>query len=462
LIGITSYSTYVPRYRLTRQAIAAAWAGRAMLGEKAVINFDEDALTMGQTAAWRLLQSAPGADALYFASTTAPYWQRSAASLIAAACDLPTEVATSDFGSSTRAGMAALRAAFDTVVAGSSKLALVVAADAREGAPESAEELLFGDAAAAFSVGRERVVAELLARISRTDDFLDEWRRDTDRFVNSFASKFSLTRGYEANAVAVGRALLEQAGLRPDQIARAAIASPDGRAHLAVAKALGIAAEKVEDARLGEIGVTGTAMPLLALAQALDQARAGEVILAIGYGEGADGFLLRATEELERLQRPVLKPARRTIEFPSYQVYRKLRDFTKTETGGAEVSNVLWEREEPQNVRLHGTLCPRCETVQFPITRVCVSCRNREGLIEKPLARTGHIFTFNRDYLYQAPAQPTFNAVVDLEGGGRFLCQMTDTAESEVEIGMLVELVLRRMRESETMHHYYWKCRPVE
>jgi uncharacterized OB-fold protein len=52
-------------------------------------------------------------------------------------------------------------------------------------------------------------------------------------------------------------------------------------------------------------------------------------------------------------------------------------------------------------------------------------------------------------------------AVVDLEGGGRFLCQMTDVDPAAVEIGMEVELVLRRMREGSGDHYYYWKCRPV-
>ena len=462
MIGITSYSAYIPRHRLTREAIATAWAARSVPGGKAVINFDEDSLTMGQAAAWSLLQTAPGADRLYFASTTAPYWQRSAASLIAASCDLPPEVMTADFGGSLRAGTAALCAAFDAVSAGSSQLTLVVAADAREGAPESAEEMAFGDASAAVAVGREHVIAELIASASRSDDFLDEWRRDVDRYVNSFASKFSTTRGYEANVIAAGRALLERAGVRPDEIAKAAIASPDGRAQLSVAKALGVAADRVEDVRLKDIGLTGAAMPILLLAQALDRAQAGDVILVLGYGDGADGFLLRVTEEVTRWPQPLLKPHRRTIEYPSYQVYRKLRDFLRAEAGGAEISNVLWEREEAQNVRLHATLCPRCETVQFPITRVCVSCRNSEGLVEKPLARTGQVFTFNKDYLYDAPTQPTVMAVVDVEGGGRLLCQMTDVDEREVEIGIRVELVLRRMREGAAMHHYYWKCRPVD
>ena len=111
MIGITNYSVYVPRRRMRRETIAAAWGAPAVPGSKAVMNFDEDSLTMAQSAAWPLAQSG-GAEALSFASTTSPYWQRSAASLIAAACDLPAQTATADFGGSLRAGTTALRAAF--------------------------------------------------------------------------------------------------------------------------------------------------------------------------------------------------------------------------------------------------------------------------------------------------------------------------------------------------------------
>src|SRR5579871_3238158 len=196
LIGITGYSVYVPRHRMRRETIAAAWGTPAMPGCKAVRGFDEDSLTMAQAAAWPLAQ---GAGALSFASTTAPYWQRSAASQVAAACDLSREVATADFGGSLRCGAMALRAAFDAVAAGGAPSVLVTAADCRDGAPESAEEMGFGDAAAAVRVGSESLLAELVASASRSDDFPDEWRRDTDAAVHSFPSKYSLTRGYTEN-----------------------------------------------------------------------------------------------------------------------------------------------------------------------------------------------------------------------------------------------------------------------
>jgi len=440
---------------MRREAIAAAWGSPTMPGCKAVVNFDEDSLTMAQSAVWPLAQSG-GVEALSFASTTAPYWQRSAASLIAAACDLPAQTATADFGASLRSGTTALRAALDAVAAGSVRTAVVAAADCRDGAPESAEEMLFGDAAAAVSVGSDSLVAELVATVSRSDDFPDEWRRDTDAHVRSFASKYSLTRGYTENVVGVGRALFQRAGVQPEQIARAALGSSDGRAHIAAAKALGIPAARVEDVHAGDIGITGAAMPLFLLAQALDRAKAGELVLAIAYGDGADGFLFRALGGGGgRVQ-----PDSATMEYPTYQVYRKLRDYWRTSGGGAEISNVLLRREETQNVRLHGSLCPQCGMLQFPIAKVCGSCHHHGGLIEKPLARRGRLFTFTKDFLYNAPVEPTVMAVVDLEGGGRFLCQMTDADPAAVEFGMEVELVLRRMREGAGDHYYYWKCRP--
>ncbi len=460
-IGITAYSAYIPRRRLGRAKIAAAWGSRAVPGSKAVVNFDEDALTMAQAAVWRLLPAAPEIDRIYFASTTAPFWQRSSASLVAAHCDLPAEVATADFGGTLRCGTSALGAALDAVAAGSGgRGVVVVASDARAPRPESPEEMIFGDAAAAVAVGRERVVAEVVAVASRSDDFLDEWRRDSDAHVHSFASKFSLARGYHANVVAVAGRVMEAAGIGAGEISRAVLASPDGAAHLAAASALGIPAERVEDTRAGDIGVTGSAMPLLLLAQALDRAASGDLILVVAYGEGADGLLLRVTSEIARLPRPCVSAEASVLEYPTYEIYRKLRSGDHAGEA-AEVSNVLWEREETQNVRLHGTFCPGCGTLQFPITRVCVKCRNAEGLLEKPLARTGRLFTYTKDYLYDAPVQPTIMAIVDLDGGGRLLCQMTDADEQEVEIGMEVELVLRRMRPGPSMHHYYWKGRPV-
>ncbi len=454
---VSATSIYIPRYRLTRETIAQAWGGRAVPGSKAVTNFDEDSLTMAVAAASRIAgDRAP--DRFYFASTTAPYWQRSTAAQISAACDWPQETTTADFGGSLRGGFSAMISAMDAIASGSASDVIVAVADRRDAPQESPEELMFGDAAAAVRLTATDGGAEVLAVASRSDDFLDEWRRDSDSFTRNYASKYTMTRGYEANSVAAAKSIIAKAGVHASDISLLAINSPDGRSHAAVAKALGVAPASVREGCSAEIGVTGAAMPLIALAQALASAKAGDLILAIAYGDGADSILLRASNPIAP-STPADKPG---LAYSSYSRYRKSREGMRPDERGPEISNVLWKKEERQNVRLHGTKCMECGTVQFPITSVCTACRNSKSLLEVPLARTGSVFTFTKDYLYDAPVQPTVMAVIQLDGGGRFLCQMTDVDEREVRIGMRVELVLRRLRDGGQNHHYYWKSRPVE
>jgi uncharacterized OB-fold protein len=43
------------------------------------------------------------------------------------------------------------------------------------------------------------------------------------------------------------------------------------------------------------------------------------------------------------------------------------------------------------------------------------------------LSRNGKIYTYTNDYLYLNPDPPGSLATVDLDGGGRFFGQITDT-----------------------------------
>lgn len=463
MVGITDYTSYVPRHRLRRDLIAEQWGAKSLGGAKAVANYDEDALTQAYEASWSLIQRDAlndSVDALYFASTTSPYWQRPSSSFIAAACDLREEIETLDFGGSLRAGTGALRAALNAVSAGSRSRVIVTAADVREGAPETTEEQIFGDGGAALMVGREQVVAELLGQASRSDDFLDEWRRDRDRYVTVLTSRYTTERGYLANVVSVGQQALKFAGLKPEDIAFVALSSPDGRAHNLAAKKLGFVPDQIIEVPIKESGITGTPMALTLLCKALDRATPGAAILVLSHGDGADALVFRVTDLKQKKQ--TQNPDSSTVEIPSYAIYRKLRDFTRSSAEeGAVISNVMFEKEEKQNVRLHATRCLSCETVQFPPTVVCVKCHGRDRLEEVKLRRRGTIFTFTRDYLYGAPSPPTVMAVLELEEGARFYCQVTDVDPDKVKIGQNVELTLRRLKEGGGMHHYYWKCRPV-
>ena len=463
MVGIIDYSTYTPSYRLARNLIAEQWGTKSLGGVKAVANYDQDALTMAFEVAWNLVERDETKlqhDGLYFASTTAPYWQRASSSFIAAACDLPDEIEAVDFGGSLRCGTAALRAALNAVVAGANRKVLVAVSDVRDAAPESIEEQQFGDGAAALSIGREGVIAELIEHESRSDDFLDEWRRDKDAYVSTLASRYSLERGYIANTVAIGKHILDLARLKASNIAYVALSSPDGRSHLIAAKKLGFDPKQLVDVPIADGGLTGAALSITLLCKALDKAAPGDFVLTIGHGDGADAVLFRVTDKKRKADQTsaTLSP----LNISTYSVYRKQRDFNRTATEeGGVISNVTLEQEERQNVRLHATRCPNCHTVQFPIAVVCVQCHNRNGLQEVKMHRRGHVFTFTKDYLYNAPVSPVGVAVVELEDGARFYCQLTDIDTEAIEIGQRVQLTLRRLKDGGKMHHYYWKCRPA-
>src|SRR5471030_61906 len=97
MIGITAYGAYIPRRRLQRKAVAEAnkWFAPNLVGgakgERAMANFDEDAVTMAVEAgrdcapASDPVKDRAHIDAIYFASTTMPFSDRQNAGVIAAA-----------------------------------------------------------------------------------------------------------------------------------------------------------------------------------------------------------------------------------------------------------------------------------------------------------------------------------------------------------------------------------------
>lgn len=74
--------------------------------------------------------------------------------------------------------------------------------------------------------------------------------------------------------------------------------------------------------------------------------------------------------------------------------------------------------------------------------------------------RVGRIATYALDRLAYSLNPPVVNVVVDFEGGGRFLCEMTDCEPEKVAIGDEVEMTFRRLFTADSIHNYFWKARP--
>jgi hydroxymethylglutaryl-CoA synthase len=465
-IGISAYSAYVPRFRLDRDLIARAWGTPQAPGEIAVANYDEDALTMASEAALACLSDAATGmiDGLYFASTSAPYAEKQVASVVATACDLPRRVQTADFCGSGRAGLSAVLAGVYAVRAGALGDVLIAAADSRVAAPESELEGLVGAGAAAVRIGREAVLAEVVATASVSEEFTHCWRTDTQRFLQAFPGKFSNTYGYSRYLGEAIRALLAGQRLEAAAVAKLAVHAPDARAAIDLAKELGFdARQQLAPLPVASIGTAGVADPLLALGAALETAAAGDWIVVAAYGEGADAVLLRVTAELAtyRAQGSWSRMLKARAPLPSYEKYLKFRRVLEVDEPGEAINNVLEFKELTQDVRLYGSRCPACDTVQFPIAKVCIKCKAREGLSDHKLRKQGTIFTFTIDHLIANVEHPLPMAVIDLDGGGRLYLQVTDFVENEVEIGRPVALTFRRLHEGGGNHNYFWKARPL-
>jgi hydroxymethylglutaryl-CoA synthase len=466
MVGITACSVYVPRCRLDRSSIARAWGTPQAAGEIAVANYDEDALTMAADAALACAPDAEAAavDALYFASTSAPYREKQVASVIATACDVPRRAQTADFSGSVRAGISAMLAGVHAVRAGARADVLVTAADARVAAPESEIEGSLGHAAVALRIGTKAVVAEVVDAAFVSEEFTHLWRTEDQKFVQAFPGKFSNTYGYARNLGEAIRALLAAQDLKPESIAKLALQCPDARAGVDLAKELGFDPKRqLLSPAISAIGGTGVADPLIGLAVALDEAMPGDWIVMGAYGEGADAVLLRATDELPR-RRPAHSwkhALEKKLALPSYEKYLKYRRVVDLDEPGEAINNVLEFKELKQDIRLYGSRCNGCGTVQFPMARVCIKCKQSGQLTDHKLRKQGTIFTFTVDHLVANIEHPLPMAIIDLDGGGRLYLQVTDFADDEVGIGLPVTLTFRRLHEGGGNHNYFWKARPV-
>lgn len=469
MVGITSYGVHIPKYRLSRETMAKAWGTRFLTGERAVANHDEDSITMATEAAFNCLQKMDPkcVGGLFFASTTSPYLEKQASTLVATALDLPSSIFTADYLSSTRAGTAALKSAMDAVIGGSTENFLVTAGDCRKAEPGSDSEQLYGDGSAAVMIGKDGVAASIDGFYSLSEEFMDVWRKQDDVFPQKGDVAFVQAYGYVRIVRDCIKGILKKYGMTISEISKFVFSAPDLRSYTRIVKSLDLPSEAlVEDPLLTTVGDTGAAAPLMLLVTALEKANPGERILLCSYGSGnSDAFLFRVTPEVKHLTDRRGVESYRGASKRYLNIYEKFLKFQGTlpsEPYEPYSSWALLWKEKKQNLQLYGTRCKKCGTFAFPRRRVCKKCNAKDEVEDVRLPHKGKVYTFAKDYLYPNPDPPTVMAVVDMDGGGRFYGQLTDCDPNQVKIGMSVELTFRRFHEGGGFYNYFWKLRPVE
>jgi hydroxymethylglutaryl-CoA synthase len=472
VVGITSIGAYIPMYRLDREEIGRFWRTRGIGGEKAVAGYDEDTVTMAVAAAQDCMgRSDKKVKGLYFASTTAPYKEKQNAAVIASAVDLDRRCATADFSNSLRAGATAMKSALDAVKSGSADQVLVTASDYRTGAPKGRFERLLGDGAAALAIGSSEVIADIEGSYSIFNEFTDVWRTEADNFVRSGEGRFIDDVGYLPTMKEAILKLMKTYSLSPGGFSKIVFSAFDNRQHADLAKKLGFEASQVQDPLFSLIGNTGTAAGFLMLVAALEEANPGDRILFANYGDGSDAFILRATQAITGIQtKPMMKDRlarKRSIDYGTYLHWRDLIPFEASglpERGEPSLAS-RW-RERRVISPLVGVKCRKCGTPQMhPIgqtIRVCVVCQSKDEFDDYKFSdKGGRLFTYAIDHLQPTKTPPGLNGVVDFDGGGRVICELTDYDINRVKIGMPVEMTFRKLSQGKGIVNYFWKAKPI-
>ena len=473
MVGIRNFGAYLPYLRYDRSNWVDVWGMKqmaaAMMGERTVANYDEDTITMGVEATLNCLDDINPKEigGLYFGSTTAPYAEKQSSALIAAACDLTKEIRTADFAGSLRSGTTALLSATDAVKSGAANNLIVTVADLRISEPRFYMEAMMGDAAAALLVGTDDLICEIEGAVSISGEFTDVWRKKDEQFLHYDDERYSSTHGYLSFVPKVLKLLLEKQGLKPDNISNIVAYAPEGASYMALAKRSGFPMIWNQDPLLLSVGNTGSASPLLQLALVLEQAKPGDRIVMIGYGDGADAILLKVTDNIKKMnhKRGVTAFVNSKAMLNSYTKILQYRGVLKRNT------DVVWtyepfssiamlKHQERMVLPLYGKKC-ECGAISYPPRRVCPKCQQKDKSVDIKLKHTGKIFSYVADSVFPEPESPVVMAVVDLDGGGRLLTQLTDCDPDKVEVDMKVELTFRKFHEGKGYNNYFWKARPV-
>jgi len=315
MIGIVGYGSYLPRYRIKADDIAKQWGmdpeaikRGLMLYEKTVPGQDEDTITISVEATKNALRRArinpQDIGAVYIGSESHPYAVKPSGTILIDAVGIGPDVHVASFEFACKAGSEAMYLAYSLVKAGEMKYALGIGADTSQGAPGDALEYSASAGGAAFIMGGENVIAEILFTHSYTSDTPDFWRREHEYYPRH-AGRFTGDPAYFRHIHNSAKRLLEKSKMTPKDFKYAVFHMPNGKFPQEVAKRLGFTKEQMEVGWIVPwMGNTYSGSSPTGLAAILDVAQAGDKIFMVSFGSGAgsDGFIFQVTKEIDNVR----------------------------------------------------------------------------------------------------------------------------------------------------------------
>ncbi len=311
-VGIESYGTYIPQYRVSLEDIARAWdkngveiQGSLGIKQKSVPGVDEDAVTIAIESGLQSLYGFAGnpsdIEALFVGSESHPYAVNPTSTIVGELLGVGNAYLAADLQFACKAATAGMQAIAGLVSSRHTRHGMVIGADTAQSKPHDALEYTSAAAGAAFILGSQDCLATLSDYTSYSSDTPDFWRRDGLRYP-SHSGRFTGEPAYFAHVMGASTQLLAKTGKKPSDFTYCVFHMPNGKFPRDVAKRLGFTKEQLTPSlTVDAIGNPYSASSLMGLAAVLDIAKPGDSIFMASYGSGAgsDAFIWEVTEHIQ-------------------------------------------------------------------------------------------------------------------------------------------------------------------
>ncbi|WP_216360406.1 3-oxoacyl-[acyl-carrier-protein] synthase III C-terminal domain-containing protein [Marinobacter sp. es.048] len=406
---------------------------------------------------------------VYLASTTLPYADLQHSTIVSAALNLKSSTRTLDIGHSQRAGVSGLLAALGDT----SSPALFISSDKPSGKPASAQEISYGAGAAAFTLGNDAVIAELIGSASQSVTFVDHFRSANAQYDYTWEERWVRDEGYLKLVPSTVEEALKQADLSSQKVDHFILASSLKGVSASVAKKLGMKPDAVADQLDADVGYSGTAHPLLMLANVLEKAAPGETIVLVGFGHGSDVLVLRTTDAIQHFKprrgvNAAIADGITQEDYLRFLYYGNGIDLEWGMRAEKQVKTALTEqyRSGSKLLSFAAGKCRKCSTVQFPQLPYCVNtdCKAPRSqfddlnLFDEP----AKVATYTADWLSYHPAPPLYVGFAQFDNGARLLMETVDVGPSGIDVGTPLRMVFRikDIDQNRGYSRYFWKATP--
>ena len=201
------------------------------------------------------------------------------------------------------------------------------------------------------------------------------------------------------------------------------------------------------------MGESGVAHPIVMFAQALETAAPGDLLLLVGWGQGCDVLLFRATDRIGDFAprtgvSGALAAGREETNYNRFLAFNGLveRDHGIRAEFQIKTPPSALYRNRDMVTGFVGGKCDICGTVQFPRANYCVNpnCNALHSQSPHPMAEVpATVISWTADRLTYSPDPPNHFGMITFAEGGRLMADITDVDTDPDTGGLTVGQAMR-------------------